>query len=73
MRYLYIVLIVLLVAIVSLFKIQNLQTVTVELLGASASMPVSVLVVLIYVLGGLTGGGLLALMRTWVQGAKRRL
>jgi hypothetical protein len=33
---------------------------------------VSVLVLLIYVLGMLTGGVLLALLRSWVHGATRR-
>jgi hypothetical protein len=42
------------------------------LFSASISLPVSVLVLLIYVLGMLTGGSLLALMRTWVHGATRR-
>jgi uncharacterized integral membrane protein len=72
MRYVYIVLIATFVAIITLFKIQNLDTVTVSLLGASVTLPVSVLVLLIYVLGALTGGTLVALIRTWFQGAKRR-
>jgi uncharacterized integral membrane protein len=72
MRYVYIALIAVFVAIITLFKVQNLDRVTVELLGASTTLPVSVLVLLIYVLGALTGGTLLALMRTWLQGARRR-
>jgi uncharacterized integral membrane protein len=72
MRCVYIALIAVFVAIITLFKVQNLDRVTVELLGASTTLPVSVLVLLIYVLGALTGGTLLALMRTWLQGARRR-
>jgi uncharacterized integral membrane protein len=60
------------VAIVLLFKVQNLETVTVGLLGATFTLRVSVLVFLIYILGALTGGSLMALMRTWVRGATRR-
>ena len=71
MRYLYIALIVICTAIVVLFKIQNLETVTVSLLSASMTLPVSVLVLLIYVLGMLTGGFALALLRGWVRGARR--
>jgi putative membrane protein len=73
MRFVYIALIATFVAIIMLFKVQNLETVTVGLLGLSATMPVSVLVGLIYILGALTGGTLMALMRTWFEGAKRRL
>ena len=72
MRYVYMALIAAFAAIVILFKFQNLETVTVSLFSASVSMPVGVLVCLIYVLGMLTGGFLLALMRAWVHGATRR-
>lgn len=59
-------------AIVVLFKFQNLATVTVTLLSASLTLPVSSLVLAIYVLGMLTGGFVLALVRGWVRGARRR-
>lgn len=55
-----------------LFKFQNLATVTVTLLSASLTLPVSSLVLAIYVLGMLTGGFVLALVRGWVRGARRR-
>jgi uncharacterized integral membrane protein len=66
-------LIALFVGVVVLFKVQNLETVTVSLFSASVTLPVSVLVLLIYVLGMLTGGFLLVLLRTWVKGATRRV
>lgn len=72
MRYVYMALIVVFVAVILLFKVQNLETVTVVLFGASVTLRTSVLVLLIYVLGALTGGSLMALMRTWVHGATRR-
>ena len=72
MRYVYMALIAILAAIVILFKVQNLESVTVTLFSASVTLPVSVLVLLIYVLGMLTGGFLLALLRSWVHGATRR-
>jgi len=72
MRFVYMALIAIFAAIIILFKFQNLETVTVSLFAASATLPVSVLVLLIYVLGALTGGFLLALLRTWVHGATRR-
>ena len=72
MRFVYMALIVLFTGLVILFKVQNLEAVTVTLFSASVTLPVSVLVLLIYVLGMLTGGFLLALLRTWVHGATRR-
>jgi len=72
MRYVYMALIAILAAIIILFKVQNLESVTVSLFSASVALPVSVLVLLIYVLGMLTGGFLLALVRSWVHGATRR-
>lgn len=71
MRFVYIALIVVLTALVLLFKVQNLQAVSVSLLGANITMPVSVLIILIYVLGMFTGGSLLALIRTSIRGARR--
>ena len=72
MRFVYMALIVLFTGLVILFKVQNLEAVTITLFSASVTLPVSVLVLLIYVLGMLTGGFLLALLRTWVHGATRR-
>ena len=71
MKYVYIALIVALTAFVLLFKLQNLEQVTVSFLSASFTLPVSVLIVLIYVLGMLTGGIVLALVKSWVRGVRR--
>ena len=70
-RLVYIALIVVFTALVLLFKFQNLDMVTVSLFSANISLPVSVLIVVIYVLGMLTGGFLLALLRTLVHRASR--
>ena len=71
MRYLYIVLIVAFTALVLLFKLQNLDTVTVSLFSASITLPTSTMVLVIYVLGMLTGGCLWSLLKSWVRGAKQ--
>jgi uncharacterized integral membrane protein len=71
MRYLYIGLIVVFTALVLLFKFQNLETATVSLFSASVTLPLSILVLAIYILGMLTGGCLLALLRTLIRGARR--
>ena len=72
MRYTYIALIVAFTALVLLFKVQNFQTATVSLFSLSISLPVSLLVIGVYVLGMLTGGFVLALLRGWVRGARGR-
>ncbi len=70
MRYVYIGLIILVSLVVLLFKIQNLEVVTVSLLSVSVTMPVSLMVIVIYFLGMVTGGSLLSLLRVLIQGAK---
>lgn len=70
MRYVYMALIAVFAGVVLLFKVQNLDTVTVSLFSFSATLPLSLLVLLIYALGMLTGGFVLALVRGWVRGAR---
>lgn len=70
MRYVYIVLIALLAAIVVLFKIQNMESASVSLLSMNFTLPVSMLVLLIYLLGMFTGGFMVQLVRSWIRGAR---
>ena len=70
MRYVYIGLVVALTALVLLFKFQNLETATVSLLSMSVTLPVSLLVIGVYVLGMFTGGFVVSLVRGWVAEAK---
>ena len=69
MRYIYIGLLIVVLAVLILFKVQNLTSVTVTLLGMSATMSVSVLVFGVYLLGMLTGGLMWALLRRSFRGA----
>jgi uncharacterized integral membrane protein len=69
MRYVHIAIIVLLTALVLSFKLQNLQSVTLQFFSFGLTLPVTVLVVLIYVLGMFTGGALWSLMKRSYQGA----
>lgn len=71
-RYVNIALIVLLTAAILLFKFQNLDTVTVSFLNMSATLPVSLLVIGIYVLGMISGGAVLALVRGLIRGAAQQ-
>ena len=70
MRYVYIGLIAVFTIVVLSFKIQNFDAATVTLFSMSATLPVSVLVVGVYVLGALTGGLLVSLLRSWLHGAR---
>jgi len=70
MKYLYIALIVAFTAIVLLFKVQNLERVTVSLFSASMTLPISTLILLVYVLGALSGGMLFSLLKKWVGKAR---
>ena len=72
MRYVYISLIVVVTALVLLFKIQNFEAVTVSLFGASITMPASLLIIVVYTLGMVSGSALLGLLRGWVKGAMRQ-
>ena len=71
-RFVYIALIVILAGIVVLFKVQNMESATVSLFSMSITLPISVLVLLIYVLGMFTGGLVLSLLRSMAHGATRR-
>ena len=70
MKYVYMVLIVAFTAMVLLFKFQNLESVTVSLFSASLTLPLSALVFAVYVLGMLTGGFIVSLLKSWFRGAR---
>lgn len=72
MRFVYIALIAALVGVVVLFKVQNLESATVSLFSMSVTLPMSVLMLLVYLFGMLTGGLLLQLVRTSIRGAGAR-
>ena len=72
MRYVYMALIAAFTGFVILFKVQNFESATVSLFTMSVTLPLSMLVFLIYVLGMFTGGFVLALVRTWIRGARAR-
>jgi len=72
MRWLYLAVICAFAAAVTIFAAQNLQIVTMSFLGFSARVPLALLAAGVYLLGTLTGGSLIALLRQSVEGAKRR-
>jgi lipopolysaccharide assembly protein A len=70
MRWFHLAVIALFVVATIIFAVQNLGIVTVSFLGFSASMPLALLVVIIYVLGMATGSSLWALLRKSYQGSR---
>lgn len=72
MKYVYIALIIVVTAIVVLFKVQNFDTATVSLFNMSLTLPMWLLAIGIYVLGMFTGGALVSLLKGWYAGATRR-
>jgi lipopolysaccharide assembly protein A len=67
MRWVYLAVIVVFVAIILIFVFQNLGVVTIAFLGFSLRAPLSVIAAIVYILGALTGGSLYALLRKSVK------
>ena len=73
MKLFYIALIVLFTVALLMFKFQNLDMVTLTFLSWSATLPMAIWAIVIYVMGMVTGGALLALLRTIVRRAAPKL
>jgi putative membrane protein len=71
MRWVHMALICVFAAVVIIFAVQNLQLVTMSFLGFNARVPLALLAAGIYLLGNVTGGSLLALLRQSIEGSKR--
>ena len=67
MRWLYLIVIIVFVAAIVIFSAQNLGMITVSFLGLSVRAPLALLVVIVYVLGAITGGSLFALLRRSIR------
>ena len=72
MRFIYLILVILISAVVFIFTFQNLSTVTVSFLHWQLRTPVSIAVVVVYFLGMLTGGSLVSLIKSWIRGRTKR-
>lgn len=70
MRWIYMAVIVLFAVAILVFALQNLEPVTVSFLGSRIRAPLALLTIVIYVLGAVTGGSLLALLRRSYQGSR---
>jgi len=70
MRWIHIIIVVLFVAAIAVFALQNLGAVTMTFLGFSVRAPLAVMVAVVYVLGMVTGGSLFSLVRRSIEGSK---
>jgi lipopolysaccharide assembly protein A len=70
-RWLYLAIVVLFVAALIIFVVQNTQSVDISFLTLGVTLPLAVLVFIVYVLGALSGGSLYALLRRSVAGSRR--
>ncbi|KXF94374.1 hypothetical protein A8V49_06110 [Yersinia pestis] len=67
MKYIYGVCFLLIVTLTTLFAFQNSGTVNLSLLFTQITLPMSVLIVMIYFLGMFTGGLLITLLRALMR------
>jgi uncharacterized integral membrane protein len=72
MRWTQIVVAAVLGIVTLILVLQNFHIVTFSFLGFSLTMPLALLIVLVYVMGALTGGSLWDLIRWATAGEKRR-
>lgn len=72
MRFVYMMLLVIFAAVIVIFSVQNVETVTVSFLGWSTSLPQFVVVIRAYLLGMASGGTMAGFVRHSVRGARWR-
>ncbi|MBN2364283.1 DUF1049 domain-containing protein [candidate division WOR-3 bacterium] len=71
MRYLYLVLIILFFCTIIVFAVQNRETVTLSFLGWKTTLPLAFQVIIVYFLGMLTGGSVIAFLKKSFEGFKK--
>jgi lipopolysaccharide assembly protein A len=70
-RWFYLAVVVVFVAALIVFVFQNTASVDVSFLALGATLPLAVLVFVVYLLGALSGGSLYALLRRSLAGSRR--
>ncbi|MBN1620155.1 LapA family protein [candidate division WOR-3 bacterium] len=73
MRYFYMILIVLFIAFIAIFAFQNRETATLSFLGWKTSMPIAFGVIIVYILGMITGSSVsVFLKKTFKEAGKSK-
>jgi lipopolysaccharide assembly protein A len=71
LRWFYLAIVIVFVVALIIFVFQNTASVDVSFLAFGATLPLAVLVFVVYALGALSGGSLYALLRRSVAGSRR--
>ncbi len=71
MKYVYMLLVIVLFTAILVFALQNFPLVTVRFLEMRVVMPLSLVIIGVYLLGMFTGGFVSALMRRWIRATGR--
>jgi putative membrane protein len=67
MRWIYLAIVIVFVAAIIIFAVQNLAAVTMSFLGFSVRAPLAVMAAVVYAIGAITGGSVFALLRKSVR------
>ena len=67
MKLLYIALIVVVTVAMLLFKFPSVDTVTLNFLAMTTTLPLATVLIIVYVMGMVAGGALLALLRSMIR------
>jgi lipopolysaccharide assembly protein A len=70
MRWIYLAIVILFVAAIVIFAVQNLEPVTMAFMGFSVRAPLAFLAAVVYILGAVTGGSVYALLRKSVHATR---
>ena len=71
MRWFYLAVVIVFVAALIIFAFQNTESVSISFLALGATLPLALLVFIVYVVGALSGGSLYALLRRSLAGSRR--
>jgi len=72
-RWVYLGIIILFATATIIFALQNVEVATISFLRFNASVPLALLVAVIYLAGAATGGGLFALLRRSYERSRRSI
>ncbi len=72
MRYIYLAFLIVATVVVLLFVVQNTASSTVSFFSWSVTLPLSLIVLITYGLGALTGGLLIGFFRSLIHGATKK-
>jgi putative membrane protein len=67
MKFIYIALIVVVTVAMLLFKFPTVEMVTLTFLSMATTLPLATVVIIVYIMGMVTGGALLALLRSMLR------